>query len=45
MFETPSAQIVEDSKVRILKLGFDEKGFYEILEISETYDQLRFLSG
>ena len=43
MFETPSAQIVEDSKQRILKQGFKEKHFDELLEISEAYDKLRHL--
>ena len=45
MFETPSAQIVEDSKVRIRKKGCNEKQFYEIRESSETYAQLRQLGG
>jgi hypothetical protein len=45
MFETPSAQIVEDSRPRILKNGYSEKQFDEIQEISEVFDKLRHLKN
>lgn len=41
MFETPSSQMVQDSKMRLQKAGFNNNQYDDFYKISESYDKLR----
>ena len=41
MFETPSAQQVEDLKPRFIDAGLSESSFEEFTKVADTYDKLR----
>ena len=44
MFETPSAQVVEDHLGQVLQAGFTEDAFEEICCIAEQFDKLRLFN-
>lgn len=44
MFETPSAQVVEDHRGQVLQAGFTEDAFEEICCIAEQFDKLRLFN-